>query len=655
MKMALENGLAPVEESPHLTNGNHDSAVSSVDRGKCNGIAHDIYICDLCNNMYDNPKILPCLHTYCGACLNDHIVKSIRQNGQRHFNCPSCETKVEVPMGIQPSSYTVNIPEDLFMSKVVELTKALHENKFCDICQRREEDTKANNFCMDCYDALCENCLKVHLHGKVTSGHVVITMDDVLEMPLEEIMKKRNKVPCHKHGDFITLFCVDCREPLCVQCMSVSHRRCENVITVSDAMTSEFDVNDVVSRLKNMQEMCENSDGLSKLEDILEQSIEKSRREIKSLSDTLCTRIRDQEAILLQELEKKTNESRKTLSSRTEPRRARMKSINSAGDRMDTLLKYGSEVEILMAYNQVRKQLEESEKLLNNFSFGNLLVKVNFTQDTFVEQMMDEFEVLGKLSLEAEGSDEGLSSWGVTCTSMEEIIVTDCNNRRIQKFSKSGELVDHVQLDDEPRDITTCGVSDDVALTVIGKLILFLTTRKTMHLIKKTKTKRQYDSISYSKFEGVLTVSSIRDKVVDIIQLDGSVLRSFEYGPSGAPLFVEPRYVAASADGTIIVTDVSKQSVICLDHEGNILFNYNPEDTRGLKKPQGVCLDKIGNVFVADNGNNRIELLTSEGAFQRFVLGKENGLERPVAIVVSSSNRLVIVQNDGMVKVFSYN
>lgn len=217
-----------------------------------------------------------------------------------------------------------------------------------------------------------------------------------------------------------------------------------------------------------------------------------------------------------------------------------------------------------------------------------------------------------------------------------------------------GDLVDYVQLEDEPRDITTIGRNDDVAITLVGKLVIFLSTRKTMQLLKRAKTERQYDGIAFSEKDFFLVVSSIRDCLVDIIQLGGEVIRSIHSDSLGSPIFREPRYVAVSQEGTIVVSDVERNTVISFDSHGRILYQYRPESGKGLKKPQGVSVDKIGNIFVADNGNNRVQLCTNDGVFQRNVLGYESGLDKPVAIEVSSSNRMIIVQNDGMVKVFSY-
>lgn len=50
------------------------------------------------------------------------------------------------------------------------------------------------------------------------------------------------------------------------------------------------------------------------------------------------------------------------------------------------------------------------------------------------------------LQVEDCNSDDGLSSWGVTCTSRDEIIVVDCRNRRMQKFTSNGDLIDHIQV-----------------------------------------------------------------------------------------------------------------------------------------------------------------------------------------------------------------
>lgn len=393
-------------------------------------------ICSICCKTYRLPKVLPCLHTFCSECLETYIGKSINQNGQKSFQCPLCELQVEIPSGSVSGQYANAFPDDTFMFKLVESFNVLKEDKNCDICERREETIPAVNWCMDCYDALCETCIKVHLHGKITSGHVVMSIEEMKKLPVEVVMKKKNKVPCIKHNEMITLFCVDCREPLCVQCMAVSHRRCENVITVADAMSSRSDVNDVMERLETLQMSLESADGLGQSEKLLEDSISSARTRVISVCNSLCEKVREQQAELLRKLDLCEEESRKILNERTEPRKTGVKTVQSANERMKTLMRYGSDVEILLAYNQVKKQLDSCQGSLADVDMNSVKVQVNFALDETVNNFIQEFEKIGEVSIDAGSSDEGLSSWGVTYNSADDIIVTDCKNKRIQKFSK---------------------------------------------------------------------------------------------------------------------------------------------------------------------------------------------------------------------------
>ncbi|XP_060556705.1 E3 ubiquitin-protein ligase TRIM45-like [Ruditapes philippinarum] len=608
-------------------------------------------ICGLCQETFRRPKVLTCLHTFCYECLNDHIEKVLGPSKHRQFSCPSCDMDIELPALAADGHYADNLKDDQFMTTLVELKKALHEDKSCDICMRGEEKVTAVNWCSDCNDALCESCSKVHLHSKITSAHAVSSLEEMRKMPLETIMRKKNKVNCDRHGENITLFCVDCKDPLCVQCLAVSHRRCENVITVTDAATTRNDIDNIMETLRSLQLSLDSVDGVGHIEAHLEESIENSKHEIMYLSNSLCARIRDQEKFLLKQLDSKASDARKLLKDRTEPRKLQMKTAKSASQRMNNLLKYGSDVEVLMAFNQIRKQIDDYNAQVGDINPERLKVKLEFFPDEGSLTYLDEMKTLGELRIDT-GADDGISCWGVTCTVHDDIIVTDCKNKRIQKFSKTGELVDHIQLDDEPRDITTCGNGSDVAVPLIGRLIIFISTRKSLTLIKKTKTERQYDGISYSETESYLVTSCMRERCIDIIQLDGEVLKSIVHDNTGEPLFEEPRYLSASIDGTIIVSDIGLNAVKCIDSRGHCIYTYKGHND--LKNPQGVCVDKIGNIFIADNSNDRIQLLTSNGVFQRYVLVKDSGLERPCAVMISGSSRLIIVQNDGMVKVYTY-
>ena len=48
--------------------------------------------CSLCLEAFTNPKVLPCLHSYCYDCIVN-LTKSAESNT---INCPECQLVVEV-------------------------------------------------------------------------------------------------------------------------------------------------------------------------------------------------------------------------------------------------------------------------------------------------------------------------------------------------------------------------------------------------------------------------------------------------------------------------------------------------------------------------------------------------------------------------------
>lgn len=414
------------------------SEVKPVENG--HSISHDICLCGECKNTFVSPRSLPCLHTFCSDCLESYIKKSIGNNGQRFFSCPTCDMEIDVPNDALRGQYSTSFPMDNFMGKLVELVAAMSFTKTCDICERREENIISQHWCMDCFDALCDQCCKVHVHGKTTSNHVVFRSEELRQMPLENLMKKKNKVPCGKHNETITLFCVDCREPLCVQCMAVSHRRCENVITVTDAMTSRTDVKDIMDRLESLKDSIHGTNGLGENDKTLESSIDSARIKIISVCNSLVEKVREEQEKLLRQLDDSAYKARKILKGRLEPRKSGSKTIQAANERMKILTKYGSDVDILLAYNQVKKQLDSCQGSVAEHDPKSMVVKVNFDIAENVDSFIQEFKEVGSVCIDDSSEDFGLSCWGVTCTSTDDIIVTDCKNRRIQKFSKVYKL-----------------------------------------------------------------------------------------------------------------------------------------------------------------------------------------------------------------------
>lgn len=111
-------------------------------------------------------------------------------------------------------------------------------------------------------------------------------------------------------------------------------------------------------------------------------------------------------------------------------------------------------------------------------------------------------------------------------------------------------------------------------------------------------------------------------------KLTGARLLSTIGSPAGGagPLeFNNPSALAADHHGNLLIADTGNHRVIKLDSQGDFLWSVGATDGDGtptpgtaqgeFKRPQGICTDPDGNIYVADTRNNRIQKFSPQGEF----------------------------------------
>ena len=123
--------------------------------------------CGICMEQYDYnvhvPKLLPCEHTFCSACLSSHNLSTVTVD---EVECPTCKTKHAVPSCGFITNRTV-------LDIVNELEKDIATPASTSQCTEHP-GSECLLVCMDCVCGLCPKCLKQAKH----QGH---TLEEVAE------------------------------------------------------------------------------------------------------------------------------------------------------------------------------------------------------------------------------------------------------------------------------------------------------------------------------------------------------------------------------------------------------------------------------------------------------------------------------------------
>ena len=136
-------------------------------------------LCSICLEQYKLPVILPCSHSFCQTCLASHIKSSllvfVNLDPPLGFPCPLCRVFIPAPGKIGQYStdeWVTKFPENKLLVSII------NDNLICKPCEEDGEEEKANSWCLDCSEALCERCEKYHTKPKPCRHHVIVSLTD---------------------------------------------------------------------------------------------------------------------------------------------------------------------------------------------------------------------------------------------------------------------------------------------------------------------------------------------------------------------------------------------------------------------------------------------------------------------------------------------
>ena len=90
----------------------------------------------------------------------------------------------------------------------------------CEMCSRE----KAEAFCRQCAEFICNDCVRSHKNMKVFASHKVVTIEELKEGGAKAIpVKEAPPSMCTDHDEQLKIFCFDCNHLICRDCIIYDH------------------------------------------------------------------------------------------------------------------------------------------------------------------------------------------------------------------------------------------------------------------------------------------------------------------------------------------------------------------------------------------------------------------------------------------------
>ena len=621
--------------------------------------------CGKCHNLYTNPRMLPCFHSFCQQCIEVKEVQKVSYS----VHCFSCNAKaVELSSLDEVETIFPVAPKLNELREVYNSMKQSDEIK-CGNCSNAD----ATNYCKECNKALCKECIDMHKRSSEFAKHVILGLEEALKAPTNEAPINKEVAPHVK----AILSAISGREAEIKEQGEAVKEEIRSFVkrlmsSVSDKLIKEVD--EIVDRKlqmleKQKKESLDTSHEVSEVHPIEKADIQFIKSNNESISHhvgsvvssvgleeckvkeiTTIKHIPEEKAISFQLSIESPAKNRKSLlvlpassiSLDIVPATESEENVNARVIPTDKPGVYQVIcTPVIRGHHQVNVsalgvQLKGSSFVIpfnpyevtpirTIYDLGSPHGVVVHDDGRIVvsERSPNIVSILSKEGKKVKLYGKGVnnitfsSNHGVAITDDGYILVADCGNHKIQKISMDGQYV-----------------------TSVGSNV-------TETLQFKYPT-----GIAISPVKKHIYIADYRNHRIQVLNHNLTFCRKFGEEGTGDLEFKGPCDIAIDIDGLVYVTDRCNHRIQKFTHDGKYLSKFGTEGTGPgqLKDPAGITVDNAGLVYVSEYGNSRVSVFTSDGVFVRS-FGEEghdgDQFKNPYVGMTFDKDGLLYICDDG--------
>ncbi|XP_069496590.1 tripartite motif-containing protein 3 isoform X1 [Ambystoma mexicanum] len=572
-------------------------------------------VCSICLDRYSNPKVLPCLHTFCERCLQNYIPPQ-----SLTLSCPVCRQT-----SILPEKGVAALQNNFFITNLME------------VLQRNPECNREDSSMMDSVSAVS---------GKPLS--------------------------CPNHeGKMMEFYCGSCETAMCHECTEGEHREHVTVplkdVVEQHKASLKNQLDAVKSRLPQLT--C----SIALVAEISKQLIDRKNDAISEISGTfedLEKALHQRKNTLIHDLEAICGVKHKVLQAQLDTLRQGHENIKSSCSFTEQALNHGTETEVLLVKKQMSERLSElaSQRFQEQPHENDQLDYIVETDG--VRKSIQNLGVLittNAIAHQTVATGEGLRHAIVG----QQTSVTITTKDKSGELVKTGNAIIHAEISAPDGSF----VEGEVVDNKNGTYELVYTLKHegefglSIHLydqpirgspfrvkaVKPSDIPQSPDDVK----RRVKSPSSghIRQKAVrrpSSMYSTGKKKENpiedeliFRVGSRGREKgeFTNLQGISTSGTNRIVVADSNNQCIQVFSNEGQfkLRFGVRGRSPGQLQRPTGVTVDMNGDIIVADYDNRWVSIFSPEGKFKNKIgAGRLMG---PKGVAVDRNGHIIVVDN----------
>ena len=579
--------------------------------------------CPLCLETVNNPKTLPCLHSFCLECLDKHAGFARRQL-QATIKCPVCQTSFQIPEG---DSFK-NLPTSYHLNQLVDVLALKDSDAQAQKCGSCDENNTASSYCFVCQNFLCTPCFEAHQRLKATRGHRNVVIEKLQAQDVEDLIHR--PVMCsqqYHENQPLEFYCEECKGLICQKCCIVSHNRHTITDTQKAAQIQKMQMKDALEKVKAETVIYENE--IRKQTELMDKTKNEILSAEKKMTDAVEERIRElreHERVMKAKFAEIYEAQQKHHATQLENFELVLTQLKSCVERGESIVQRNISAEILQTNQAIIKRCEEllkARKLdIYKPSHVNYMVeqKVKIMDRIIVSDTDPSLSLAERASLKNVKEKTETNFTIVTRNSDEELCYHEEDVVKVNILSPAGDQLETEIKDSKDGKYTVtytpqCVGQHRVEIQVNGQpltgspwvvQVIPHQYQFAFQFGSKGKEQGQFDmpgGIAVNDKTRTLAVADYSNKRIQMFSFEGNFLREIA-------LKGNSRSLAFTGEGDLLVRDNSVNKILLFNENGQFIRYIGGEH---VKDPWYVSVISDGHIIISDSSDKRIKVLTAEG------------------------------------------